>query len=78
MVVPCIEKIWLYSSGVRRVIPGLMSCVRITMANATATRKKTSDVQMYSSPMRLWSVVVSHTPMPRRLGLDVGHLSSSR
>ena len=46
MIVPCIEKIWLYSSGVRKVIPGRMSWVRISMANTTATRKNTSDVQM--------------------------------
>ena len=48
-------------------IPGLMSCVRIVMAFATAKTKKTSDVPMYSSPMRLWSVVVSQAPMPCRL-----------
>ena len=46
IVVPCIEKIWLYASGDSSVMPGLMSWVRMSMANATATTKKTSAVPM--------------------------------
>ena len=44
MVVPCIEKSWSYSSGVSRCMPGLMSCVFISIAKPTPTRKKASPV----------------------------------
>ena len=66
MVVPCIEKTWLYASGERNPISGLISCVRMSIAKITAKRKNTSAVPMYIRPIFLWSVVVSHAPRPPR------------
>ncbi len=40
IVVPCIEKIWLYVSGASRSLFGLMSCVRISIANETADQEE--------------------------------------
>ena len=47
-------------------MPGLMSCVRMSIAKITAMRKNTSAVPMYMRPIFLWSVVVSQAPMPPR------------
>ena len=47
-------------------MPGLMSCVRMSIAKTTAMRKNTSAVPMYMRPIFLWSVVVSQAPMPPR------------
>ena len=66
IVVPCIEKTWLYASGESRPMPGLMSCVFMSMAKKTAIRKNTRAVPMYIRPIFLWSVVVSQAPMPPR------------
>ena len=85
IVVPCIEKIWLYASGLRNPISGRRSCVRMSTAKTTAMRKNTSAVPMYIRPIFLWSVVVSQAPRPsrsawaaRRRSRRRAHLSSSR
>ena len=66
IVVPCIEKISLYACGESSPMPGLMSCVRMSIAKITAMRKNTSAVPMYMRPIFLWSVVVSQAPRPPR------------
>ena len=66
IVVPCIEKTSLYACGESSPMPGLMSCVRMSIAKITAMRKNTSAVPMYMRPIFLWSVVVSHAPRPPR------------
>ena len=51
----------LYASGENRTSPlGVISSSRITVAAAPPTKKKNVIEAMYSSPIRLWSVVNSH------------------
>ena len=77
IVVPCIEKIWLYASGERRPMPGLMSCVRMSIAKTTAMRKNTSAVPMYMQADAL--VVGGREPRAEAAALGVrGGASGSR
>src|SRR5438874_10199215 len=59
-------KISLYVSGWNGGASGSASWMRTRRAATPAIRKKTKVEIRYMIPIRLWSVVVSQAPMPRR------------
>ena len=59
IVVPWNVSTSSYEFFVRRCSFGVASCARISSAAMPPPPKKTSDVQMYMIPMRLWSTVTS-------------------
>ncbi len=61
IVVPWIVKSWLYVSGSTNWMPGTASSARIRSASMPPRMKKANAVVMYSAPIFLWSVVVSHS-----------------
>ena len=46
IVLPCIVKIWLYRSGLRNVLSGFMSWIRIIAASTPPIAKNTNAVTM--------------------------------
>ena len=44
MVVPCIVNSWLYVSGLRNVLSGFASWIRISSASSPPSRKKKNAV----------------------------------
>jgi hypothetical protein len=44
MLVPCMVNSWLYVSGLRKVLSGLASWIRISSASRPPTRKKKNAV----------------------------------
>ncbi len=53
MVVPCMVNSWLYVSAVTKWFSGRDSCMRISRASMPPTRKKTSAVRPYITPIFL-------------------------
>ncbi|MNL25128.1 hypothetical protein D3C87_1465990 [compost metagenome] len=49
----CMVTIWLYWSGVSRVLPGKSSCARTRRAKKPASMKKKNAVKMYMMPIFL-------------------------
>ena len=70
MVVPCMVKIWLYMSALRKVLSGVPSCQRSSMASKPPSRKNSPAVRAYIRPIFLWSTVVIHPHRP--FGVPVG------
>ena len=78
IVVPWIVSTELYEPFVRNFSFGVASCVRMSSARIPPNAKKRSDVQMYISPMRLWSTVVSSdVSRPRRQSARYGSTVST-
>ncbi len=64
IVVPCIVNSWLNVSAETTVPFGCISWARMITASRPPIRKNTSAVTRYSTPIRLWSTVVSQLQIP--------------
>ena len=53
MIVPWMVKASLKASGERTVLPGCISCVRISIANAPANAKNVKELTRYMIPIFL-------------------------
>ena len=61
MIVPCIVKSWLNSSGSRTTCrPGWNSSARMSSASTPPTMNQLNEVMKYRFPITLWSVLVTH------------------